>query len=448
MTAPVFVESGLRAAVHDAWPLLTSVLLMMTGSGLLGSLLGVRAEREQFGSGAIGLVLALFYVGYVAGSAWAPGLIRSVGHIRVFAALTSLASATVLIHGVWLFPLGWMGLRFLTGACIAGLFVTTESWLQQVSTTRTRATILSVYNSVVTGGLAVGSLLLNVADVGGLTPFVLGSVIVSVAAVPIALAPRESPVLPEHAPISLARMFRSVPLGVMGASLSGICTGTALGFGAVYASRAGFDVAQISQLLAATLVGGTLGQVPLGRWSDRTDRRVVMLVAAALISVGAGAGIVATAGDAFAGAAVAAAVVGAGAFSLYGMSFAHVGDYLEPGAMAAAGAHLLRVNGLSAASGPLVSSLAVTLLGAEGFFVWLAAAPIPFFALTAVRLVRRRAVDEHERASYTAVPSTATMAVVEETMAEVIGVEPEEIRRRARRFRVGNRLLGRHTARR
>ena len=81
-------------------------------------------------------------------------------------------------------------------------------------------------------------------------------------------------------------MFRAAPLGLTGSAMSGLGTGAALGFGAVYATRAGFGVSGASQFVAAVLLGAVLGQIPLGRWSDRTDRRIVMGAASGLIVAG------------------------------------------------------------------------------------------------------------------------------------------------------------------
>ena len=310
---------GTIRIVLAAWPLLASILLLMSGSGLQGSLLGVRAEMAGFSGGVTGLVLGLYYLGYVVGSTWTPALIRSVGHIRVFSALASSASAAVILHGVWVSPVPWVLLRFLTGVCVAGLFVVSESWLNDVSTSATRATMLAVYNTVVTAGLALGTGLLNVADTSGVVLFVLGSVLLSIAAVPVALAPHEAPVPATVAPLlSWGDVWRAAPLGLMGSIVSGIGTGSALGFGAVYATRAGFGVSGASQFVIAVLVGAVLGQIPLGNWSDRTDRRYVMGVAGLLVVGGAAIGHLATGTDSFPLALVAAFLLGAGLTALLG----------------------------------------------------------------------------------------------------------------------------------
>lgn len=428
-------HARLGVVVLAAWPLLLSILLLMTGSGLQGALLGIRAEQAAFNSTVTGLVLGLYYLGYVAGSTWVPGMIRSVGHIRVFASLASIASAAVVIHGVWVSPLPWMLLRFATGVCIAGLFIVSESWLNDVSTSATRGSLLAVYNSVVTGGLAAGTLLLNAAPVSGFVLFVVGSVALSMAAVPVALAPHDAPPPRAHEPRSIREVVRSAPLGVGGAALSGFSTGAALGFGAVYATRAGFGVSGASQFVASILLGAVLGQVPLGRWSDRTDRRHVMAAAALLVAVGAVIGVAATIGDSFVSALVAGLFVGAGAFSLYGLSFAHMADYVEPAAMPASGARLITFNGLGAASGPFVAAAAIGAFGPRGIFYVLGAATVPFVILVIVRLGRRRAVSEDRRAHYAPMATSATMAVVDDLASEVSGVEVEAPRRRRIRAR-------------
>ncbi len=428
-SAPVATTSLTRVAL-SAWPLLASILLLMTGSGLQGSLLGVRADLAGFDANVTGLVLGLYYLGYVAGSAWVPGLIRSVGHIRVFSSLASLSSAAVLVHGVWVSPLPWLALRFLTGVCIAGLFVVSESWLNEVANSRTRGTLLAIYNTVVTLGLAIGSLLLNVASTGGILLFVVGSVLLSVAAVPVALAPHEAPIPEATSSISFRAVFAAAPLGVVGAVMAGVGAGASLGFGAVYATRAGFGVSGASQFVAAVLIGAIVGQIPLGNWSDRTDRRIVMGTAAGLIVTGGLVGMSATAAQSFAGALVAAALVGAGSFSLYGLSFAHLADFIDPMTMISAGARLMTVNGLGAAAGPLMASVSIALVGPSGYFEFLAVTAAAFCIFVIVRMLRRAAAADDRRARYVSVASGATFASLDDVVSETVGVDPEDLRRR------------------
>lgn len=426
-------QVGVVRVIVQAWPLLASVLLLMTGSGLQGSLLGVRAEEADFRPFVTGLVLGLYYLGYVAGSMWVPGLIRSVGHIRVFSALASMGSAAVVVHGVWVSPLPWVALRFLTGVCVAGLFVVSESWLNEVADTRTRGTLLAVYNTVVTLGLTLGTLLLNVADPSGIVLFVIGSVLLSVAAVPVALAPHRAPSPEWYEPISIREVYVAAPLGILGSATSGLATGAGLGFGAVYATRAGFGVAGASQFIAAILIGAVLGQIPLGRWSDHHDRRLVMGAATVLVASGAAVGLIATTMSSFGVVLVAGFLLGAGGFSLYGLSFAHMADYVDPANMVSAGARLITVSGLGAAAGPFVASIFIGIIGPQGYFHLLGGVSSVFAFYVLFRLFRRAAVPESERSHYTPVAAgTTTYAALDSTVSEVVGIEADELRRRRR----------------
>ncbi len=432
---PPVAPPGLARVVLTAWPLLLSVLLLMVGSGLQGSLLGVRAEQAAFSATTTGLVLGIYYVGYVLGSLWTPTLIRSVGHIRVFAALTSTASAAVIVHGVWISPVPWLTLRLVTGICVAGLFVVSESWLYDAATPTTRATLLAVYNTVVTLGLAAGTFLLNVSDTAGIVLFVIGSVLLSMAAVPIALAPHGGPVPERASPVTWASVYSAAPLGVIGSVLSGLTTGSVIGFGAVYATRAGFGVSGASQFVVAVLGGAVIGQIPLGNWSDRTDRRIVMGVSAVLIVAGSVVGTAATTADNFAGALVAAALVGAGGFSLYGLSLAHLADYIDPEQMIAAGARLLTANGIGAAIGPVVAAILIGVSGPEALFQMLGLALAVFTIYVVWRLVGREAVAEGRRARYTSLISGATSSSLDPIVSEAVGIESTELRRRWNRRR-------------
>lgn len=426
IAAPAEAPLPLSRVILAAWPLLASIMLLMIGSGLQGSLLGVRADAARFNSTLTGLILGLYYLGYVAGSTWVPSLIRSVGHIRVFGAFASTASAAVVVHGVWVSPIPWLVLRFVTGVCIAGLFVVSESWLNDVATIRTRATLLAVYNTVVTAGLTVGSLLLNVADAAGFVLFVIGSVMLSMAAVPVALAPIEAPVPEASTSISIAEVFRAAPLGLVGSVMSGFGSGSALGFGAIYATRAGFGVSGASQFVAAILIGAVVGQIPLGNWSDRTDRRIVMGVASGLLAAGSAVGIAGTLIESFPVVLVAGLLVGAGAFSLYGLSFAHMADYIDPHKMVSAGARLITVNGLGAAAGPISASVIISTTGPEGLFQMLMVAAAFFCVFVVIRLFQREAAEDHG-GHFIPVSTGATFASLDEIASETTGVEVDHL---------------------
>ena len=154
-------------AVTGAWGLFAALGLLMLGNGLLGTLLGIRSELEGFATPATGAVMASYYVGFLFGSRIAPKTMERVGHVRVFAALASLASASPLVHSVFIDPVLWGAMRFVFGFCMAGLYVVAESWLNQAATNKTRGRLLSVYMLVMMGGLGASQLLIGIADPTG-----------------------------------------------------------------------------------------------------------------------------------------------------------------------------------------------------------------------------------------------------------------------------------------
>ena len=117
----------LTKAIGGNSALLFGMALLTLGAGLQATLLGVRATLEGLSTFATGAVLASYYVGFVIGSIAAPALVRRVGHIRVFAALTGTAAATILVQGVYFDALAWAALRAVSGVCFAGIYVVAES---------------------------------------------------------------------------------------------------------------------------------------------------------------------------------------------------------------------------------------------------------------------------------------------------------------------------------
>ncbi|MYE08144.1 MAG: MFS transporter, partial [Acidimicrobiaceae bacterium] len=122
--------------------LLAGVALVMSCNGLLRVALGVRAELEDFGLAVTGVVMAGYFLGFLFGTKAAEHFIASVGHIRVFAALSSVGSAAAILHVVWIHPASWTLLRFAYGLCLAGILVTVESWLNDMATNATRGRML------------------------------------------------------------------------------------------------------------------------------------------------------------------------------------------------------------------------------------------------------------------------------------------------------------------
>ena len=210
--------------------------ILMVGNGLGGIVVGVRAELEGFDGVVTGLVMAAYFAGFLLGSRLSARLMGR-SDIRVFAALASMASTAALIHAIAIEPVVWVAARFLTGACMAGLYVVAESWLNDIATNATRGRLLASYMIVTMIAMAAGQLLLDTADPTGLTLFVVASVLVSLSLVPISLSTTSAPpvIVPEA--MSMQELVGLVPTGVVSIIGSGMTAGAVMGLGAVYAAR-------------------------------------------------------------------------------------------------------------------------------------------------------------------------------------------------------------------
>ncbi|KRO85391.1 MAG: MFS transporter, partial [Rhodobacter sp. BACL10 MAG-121220-bin24] len=270
------------AVLTTSWPLLLGVMLLMVGNGMQGSLLGIRGAIEGFSTFELSLVMSAYFLGFLGGSRMTPDLIRRVGHVRVFAALASLISASLVIYPVLPNWFAWTLLRVCIGFSFSGVYVTAESWLNNQSTNETRGQTLSFYMIVQMLGIIMSQALLNVADPSDFTLFVIPSVLVSLAFIPILLTASTAPVFESAKSMKFKELFIASPLGCVGMFVTGGIFSALFGMASVWGTEAGLSVRDISIFIASIYVGGLLMQYPIGRASDRMDRRI-MVTALALL---------------------------------------------------------------------------------------------------------------------------------------------------------------------
>ncbi|MCQ3814367.1 MAG: MFS transporter [Acidimicrobiia bacterium] len=351
------IEGGPIVSVNPmvaARALLLGIALLMAGNGLQGSLVGVRANGEGFSIIETGFVMTCYFAGFFVGGLNAQRLISQVGHIRVFAALASVASAAALLYVIVISPVSWGLMRFVTGMCISGLFIVAESWLNDMATNATRGRLLSMYMVATMGGMTAGQFLLQAADTNGFQLFVLASLLVSVSLVPVTLSASSNPPLGVPEPLSTIELARSVPTGVISTFWVGTSAGVLMGLGAVYAVAVELPEARIPIFLAAPLVGSVVMQWPIGWLSDRAGRRSVMLWVATAASLTCA--FLALIDPQSWLVIVLMFALGGTTFSLYSLTIAYTADWLPQSQLTAASASLVRVNGVGAVVGPLLFS--------------------------------------------------------------------------------------------
>ncbi|AKH99661.1 arabinose efflux permease family protein [Hoeflea sp. IMCC20628] len=397
----------LLATLRSVWTLLLGIGLLMMANGLQGSLLGVRAETEAFDASVIGIIMAGFFAGLLAGSLWTPQAVRIVGHIRVFAAMSAVASVAILLHALLVNEVAWWFIRFITGFCYAGIFVVAESWLNDRAPQETRGQVLALYLAVTFAGMGSGQFLLNLASDSAAELFMLVSVLISLSVVPLLLRATPLPTSEAGRRVTLKRLAAASPLGVFGVFVAGIANGTIFGMGAVYARSVGFTVADTSLFMALLILGAAIVQWPIGKLSDVIDRRKVIT---GVTAAAAGACLFAaevTAIDSITTAALIA-LTGGLSLSIHSLSLAYTNDYLNVDEMVGASSGLVLVLGAGSVCGPIMVGLAIGSFGPRGFFVWLALSHAALAVFAIWRMSRRERIPMADQSPYVPVPLQGT----------------------------------------
>jgi len=396
---------------RNSWALLLGMFLLMVGNGLQGSLLGVRGAEAGFSSIALSVVMSAYFLGFLFASRMVPGMIRRVGHVRVFAALGSLVSAVLILFPALQDPIAWTIGRTLLGFCFCGVYVTAESWLNNTATNETRGQTLSAYMIMQMGGIIAAQALLVVPDVSGFLLFVIPSVLVSVSFAPILLSISPTPSFESTQPMTLRELFSVSPLGMVGIFLLGGVFAAQFGMAAVYATEIGMSLGQISIFIASFYVGALVLQYPLGWVSDRMDRRLLIMLVAA---TGAAAASVAVVSGGFFWVLVGAAFfIGGCSNPLYSLLIAYTNDFLDTNDMASASAGLLFVNGIGAIAGPLVIGWVMAVVGPPGFFMLITVLLAAMAIYAAYRMTQRAAPAVEDTGAYAPISPAATPVAVE-----------------------------------
>ncbi len=372
--------------------------VLMLGAGLQSTLLALRATLEGFPTPVTGLIMSCYYVGYLLGTRIAPPLLRKVGHIRVFAALAAIASAAILLQGCFINPAAWGVMRLLSGLCFAGIYVVAESWLNDRANRANRGRLFAVYMAVLYIGLGGAQFLLLVWSPQTALPFMLVSVLISLALVPIVLSAHQVPERAHPGKVGLRELYRNSPLGVVGVSISGLLSATIFSMGPVYARLSGLETHGIAMFMGVSILAAVVTQYPVGRLSDRMDRRTVIagictlatLVAASIVAFKMPHAVFLMLAALFSGLVL----------TIYSLSVSHVNDKLEPAQMVAASSVLLLLNGTAAALGPVLSGSLMAFFGPQAYFATLGTLTGALLIYDLWRKMRRRPVPPSQKSRF------------------------------------------------
>ena len=410
--------------LKNSWALFTGYFILMIAHGFQGNLLGVRTVIEEFNFIAVGAIMSGYFVGYFAGANSIPKLVGKVGHIRVFAAFASMASLSILLHAVFVNPIVWTCARFITGFSLVAIFIVMESWLNDRANNRTRGQLLSIYMLITLTGLSMGTLLLNFSSPEKYEPFILVSLLLSSALIPILLTKRKPPKFKKLGFIDIKGLYKTSPLGTVSMFCTGLIHSALFSLGAVYAASMNFTLFEISLLLFLITISGGIFQWPIGYYSDKSDRRLIIIFCSFTASLFAFLSIVAS-GTTLENMYLASSVgidkimffiyvsIYAGmAIPLFTLNLAYVNDYIPREKFVAAGGGMQIIFGMGAMSGPFLCSLLMNKLGANGFFIHLLIFHL-IIGLFGLYRITKRTYEDNPESVYTPLPRNITPLGIE-----------------------------------
>ena len=403
--------------LRNSWALFLGMGFIMLAHGYQGSLLGVRAVQEDFSLVATGFMMSGYYVGYFIGAKTIPGFILRVGHIRVFAAFASIASIVILMHSILIHPFTWFILRVVTGISMVSIYTIAESWLNDRSSNKNRGSVLSIYMIVLYGSMGIGMFFLNFSKPENFQPFILVSLFMSLALIPILLTKRKAPTFKKISSMSLRELYEVSPLGMVGSLFYGTAQSALFSLLAVYAASMNFTIFEISLVTFLLAISGAVAQFPIGKLSDKFDRRLVIVYTTFGAAFFALCAIVASnqmyLPDNLATSKtwfyIFLILFSFCSLPMFAIIFAHTNDYIPKEKFVAAGAGLQFAFGLGAISGPFLCSVFMDVIGSNGYFVFL----IIFHSIIgifAIHRMRIRGSVENPDSQFVAMPQTITPA--------------------------------------
>jgi len=419
--------------IINSWALFTGFGIIVISHGFQGNLLGIRSVIENFNFIATGTMMSGYFVGFFIGATMVPKLVTKVGHIRVFAAFASMASLSSLIHIVFVDPYVWILARFLTGFSMIGIFIIVESWLNDRANNKTRGKVLSLYMLITYVGMALGNFLLNVSNPKDYEPFILISLLFSIALIPILLTKRKPPKFKKTSSIKIKELFKISPFGSVSMFCTGFIFAPIFSLLSVYAITMKLTIFETSLLLVGVMLAGALFQWPIGSLSDKYDRRKIIIgssIAAIFFSLSAifVSGIGNSLSNLFIESTVSfnyfstamdktklfifIILLAGVTLPLFSLNLALVNDYIPKEKFVAAGGGLNIIFGLGAMAGPVMCSTLMHFLGPNGFFIHLLFFLFAIIIFGFYRLSKRE-IENNPESTFTPLPTTITPLGIE-----------------------------------
>ncbi len=346
---------------------LLGLFIVSIGNGFLSSLTTLRLDTAGASETVIGLVSSAYFIGLTLGAVFHDRLISRIGHIRAYSSFASLITVSVLLQGMYFDVWFWFALRLLYGWAAIGIFLVIESWLLLASDQKMRGRILALYMIALYGSGMLGQIALGTVGAWGESaPYMAAAILASLSVLPIVILPKVTPVVERVEALKPLDLLRMTPSGVIGCFGSGIAIAAIYALLPLYLQRTGRDISEVGTMMASVILGAMVLQYPVGRWSDRQDRRIVLItigIACVLLSA-----LVITLPQSSPFLIVVFFLLGGAIFAIYPVAVSFAADSTSADALVRMIQGLLLINSLGSAISPLIISPVMAVMGPVGLF--------------------------------------------------------------------------------
>ncbi len=383
--------------------LMISVMLLQLSTGAISPLDALSGIQEGFSKTQIGLLGSAHFFGFFIGCWWAPRLIGTVGHSRSFAVFAAMGTIGAIAHPMWIDVTFWVGLRILSGLCVAGCYTVIEAWFQAKLTNDNRGKVMGVYRVVDIGSSSLAQLMIGFLEPGAYVSYNLLAIMACACILPLTLTTSKQPKAPSRPRLHPIRTAITSPLGVAGVIVAGVSSSSFRMAGPIYGQDVGLTPLQIGQFLASVLVGGAIVQIPIGWLADKYDRRWVLLwLSVASIAICFAIAWVNSSDPTTIYAM--AFLFGLFTYPIFSVSVAHANDFTTPEQRVELNASLMFCYGIGAIFSPLIASALIQNYGPAALFNFITIAHVGLLIFGLMRM--RARPTSADKTSYRYTPRT------------------------------------------
>jgi len=258
----------------------------------------------------------------------------------------------------------------ITGFSFAAIYIVCESWLNDRADNNSRGQLIGFYMIVLYVSNAGGVMLINLKTTSEAHLYILTSLLISIALIPILLTKKPAPEFTTPKFLSLKELYKKSPMAFVGSFAIGMIYSALFGLLAVFGAKIGLSVFQISILVFVNVLVGAIFQYPVGKISDKYDRRTILFVLN-LIAIASLIFAFLFGSLSFYTLILFIGIHSAVSLPYYAVVISHMNDFLEKEEIVSASSTLTLVNALGMVTGPLLASGFMAYFGAYGYFIYM-----------------------------------------------------------------------------